>query len=56
MVSYRRHRKEYKLVAIQPIRSVIKPIQHAVNDIDRPPARCEQRVWVRETVGHDSPA
>ena len=24
--------------AIQPVRSVIKPNQHAVNDIDRPPA------------------
>ena len=32
---------------------MLKPIQHAVNDIGRPPARCEQRVWVRETVGYD---
>ena len=48
-VSYRHRRKEYKLRAIQPIRRVIEPIQ-------RRPARCEQQVWVPETVGHDPPA
>ena len=32
---------------------MIKPIQHAVNGIDWPAARCEQQVWDRETVGHD---
>ena len=36
--------------------AVFKPIQHAIKGIDRPPARCQQRVWVRETVGHDPPA
>ena len=38
---------------VQPIRSRIKTIQYAVHGIDCCPARCEQRVWVWETVGHD---